>query len=243
MSRVILVASGKGGTGKTVFTANAGAVLAQKGHRVVLIDMDMGLRNLDLCLGLEDKVVYDVVDVLTGLCRIRQALIRDKRFNGLFLIAAPPSGKNADITRLHMKVLCDKLRNNFDYVLIDAPAGIGENVLISTDGVDSAVIVTVPEYAAVRDADILYSALSDNGLTDVKYVLNKVRRDLVSTGLFPGINEIDRKLKPEIAGILQYDENINIASNNGLPVVFKKGTYIEQNFCKIVERITEPVRS
>jgi len=239
MGKVILIASGKGGTGKTVFTANAGAVLAQRGHRVALIDMDMGLRNLDIYLGLEDKVVYDVVDVLTGLCRIRQALIRDKRFPGLYLMAAPPSGKNADITPLHMKVLCKKLRKTFDYIIIDAPAGISENVLLPAAGADSAVIITVPEHAAIRDADILYTVLIENGMTDVKYVLNKVRRNFVSTGLVPGINEVARKLKPDMAGIIQYDDNIYISANNGFPVVFKKGTYIEENFGKIVDRITE----
>ena len=239
MSKVILIASGKGGTGKTVFTANAGAVLAQRGHKVALIDMDMGLRNLDLCLGLQDRVVYDVADVLTGLCRIKQALIRDKRFDSLYLMSSPPSSKNVDITSLHMKVLCKKLRRNFEYILIDAPAGINDTVLMSAAGADSAVIMTVPEYAAVRDADILYTMLKENGMADIKYVLNKVRSDLISTGLIPGIKEIDRKLRPKMAGIIQYDDNIHIAANNGLPVVFKKGTYIEENFNKIVDRIIE----
>jgi len=239
MSKVILIASGKGGTGKTVFTANAGAVLAQRGHKVALIDMDMGLRNLDLCLGLQDRVVYDVADVLTGLCRIKQALIRDKRFDSLYLMSSPPSSKNVDITPLHMKVLCKKLRRNFEYILIDAPAGINDTVLMSAAGADSAVIITLPEYAAIRDADILYTMLKENGMADIKYVLNKVRSDLISTGLIPGIKEIDRKLRPQMAGIIQYDDNIHIAANNGLPVVFKKGTYIEENFNKIVDRIIE----
>jgi len=239
MSKVILIASGKGGTGKTVFAANAGAVLAQRGHKVALIDMDMGLRNLDLCLGLQDRVVYDVADVLTGLCRIKQALIRDKRFDSLYLMSSPPSSKNADITPLHMKVLCKKLRKNFQYILIDAPGGISDTVMMSAAGADSAVIMTVPEHAAIRDADILYTMLKENGITDIKYVLNKVRSELLSTGLVPGIKEIDRKLRPAIAGIIQYDDNIHIAANNGLPVVFKKGTYIEENFNKIVDRIIE----
>jgi septum site-determining protein MinD len=239
MGKVILIASGKGGTGKTVFTANAGAVLAQRGYKVALIDMDMGLRNLDICLGLEDRVVYDVADVLTGLCRIKQALIRDKRFDSLYLMSSPPSSKNADITALHMKVLCKKLRKNFEYILIDAPAGVGDTTIMSAAGADSVVIVTVPEYAAIRDADILYTMFKENGMTDIKYVLNKVRSDLISTGLIPGIKEIDRKLRPAMAGIIQYDDNIHIAANNGLPVVFKKGTYIEENFNKIVDRIIE----
>ena len=237
MGKVILIASGKGGTGKTMFTANAGAILAQKGYRVALLDMDMGLRNLDLCLGLEDRVVYDMVDVLTGLCRIKQALIRDKRFDSLYIMAAPPSSKIADLTPLHLKVLCKKLRETFDYVLIDASAGVGETVLMPAAGADCAVIMTVPEHAAVRDADVLCALLAENGVKDIKYVINKVKRELVNTGFVPKINEIAEKLRAEMVGIIQYDDSIHLATNNGLPVVFKKGTYIEENFAKIVNRI------
>ena len=237
MGKVILIASGKGGTGKSVFVANAGAVLALRGYKVALIDMDMGLRNLDICLGLEDKVVYDLFDVLTGLCRIKQALVRDKRFGELYLMSAPPRNKDADITPLHMKVLCKKLRGSFDYILIDAPGGVGDAVVLSAAGADSAVIVTVPDHTAVRDADVLHSVLKENGVTDVKYVLNKVRSETIATGLVPGISEIAEKLRAQPAGIIQYDDNIHIAANNGLPVVFKKGTYIEENFNKIADRI------
>ena len=239
MNRVILVASGKGGTGKTVFTANIGAALALRGYKVALIDMDMGLRNLDLCLGLEDKVVYDVIDVLTGLCRIKQALIKDKRFQCLYYMAAAPSGKNADITPVHMKVLYKKLKKNFDFILVDAPAGLSEYVFMAIEGADTAVIITAAEYSAIRNADILYSALKEKGMADIRYVLNKVNMDLINTGLVPGVNEIAKKLRPEIAGIIHYDENIHLAANSGLPVVLKKGTYIEENFNKIAERIIE----
>ena len=237
MSRVILVASGKGGTGKTVFTVNAGAVLAKRGHKVALIDMDLGLRNLDLCLGLEDKVVYDVLDVLSGMCRIKQALIKDKRFSGLYLMAAPPSGKTADITPLHIKVLCKKLKKEFDYILIDAPAGVGELVLLSAAGADTAVIVTTPEYAAVRDADILDTALKENGLKNTKYVVNKVNGDLITTGLIPRIPQIADRIRALPVGIIQYDDSIHLAANNGVPVVLKSGTYIENNFSKIIDRV------
>lgn len=239
MSKVILITSGKGGTGKTVFTANAGAVLAQRGYKVVMIDMDIGLRNLDICLGLENKVVYDVCDVLTGLCRIKQALIKDKRFNSLYLMAAPPKKDDIDLTPLHMKVLCKKLKKNFDFILIDAPAGIGEGFALSAAGADKALILTVPEYAAIRDADILDHALAEHGITDRMIVLNKVKAEWITTGFIPGLKEISQRLRPEIAGIIQYDDNIHIAANNGLPIVFKKGTYIEENFNKIVDRITE----
>jgi septum site-determining protein MinD len=214
-----------------------GAILAQKGYRVALLDMDMGLRNLDLSLGLEHKVVYDMVDVLTGLCRIKQALIRDKRFESLYLMAAPPSNKIADLTPLHMKVLYNKLKENFDYILVDAPGGIGDTITMALAGVDCAVIITLAEHAAIRDADVLCSLLKHNGVDDVKYVVNKVKREIVNSGFVPRISEIAEKLRAEMVGIIQYDDNILLATNNGLPIVIKKGTYIEENFKNIVERI------
>ncbi len=237
MGKVILIASGKGGVGKTVFASNAGAKLAQEGYKVVLIDMNMGLRNLDICLGLENRVVYDVADVLTGVCRIKQALIKDRRFPELYLMSAPQNKQKAEITPLHMKVLCNKLRRNFDYIIVDAPAGIGEDLAIAAAGADSAVIITVPEYAAVRDADMLDQVLNELGIKKRTYVINKVMANLIATGLVPGIADIAEAMRPEMAGIIQYDENIHIAANNGLPIVYREGTYIEKNFKNILERI------
>lgn len=239
MGKVILIASGKGGVGKTVFASNAGAKLAQEGYKVVLIDMNMGLRNLDICLGLENKVVYDVADVLTGMCRIKQALIKDRRFPDLYLMSAPQNKQKAEITPLHMKVLCNKLRRNFDYIIIDAPAGIGEDLELAGAGADSAVIVTVPEYAAVRDADMLDQVLLNMGIKKRAYIINKVMANLICTGLVPSISDIAETMRPPMAGIIQYDENIHIAANNGLPIVYKEGTYIEKNFKKILDRIIE----
>lgn len=239
MGKVILIASGKGGVGKTVFASNAGAKLAQEGYKVVLIDMNMGLRNLDICLGLENRIVYDVADVLTGMCRIKQALIRDRRFPELYLMSAPQNKQKAEITPLHMKVLCNKLKRNFDFIIIDAPAGIGEDLAIAAAGADSAVIITVPEFAAVRDADMLDQVLLEQGIKKRTYVINKVMANLIGTGLVPSIAEIAETMRPNMAGIIQYDENIHIAANNGLPIVYREGTYIEQNFKKILERIVE----
>lgn len=237
MGKVILVASGKGGVGKTVFASNAGAKLAMQGHKVVLVDMSIGLRNMDICLGLENKVVYDVADVLSGICRIKQALIKDRRFTDLYLISASQNRQKAEITPLHMKVLCDKLRKKFDYIIIDAPAGVDENLEIAAAGADIAVIITVPEYAAIRDADALDHLLIDLGIKERVYVINMVKSNLISSGLIPSIAEIAEMMRPEMAGIIQYDENIHIAANNGIPIVYKEGTYIEKNFTKIVERI------
>lgn len=239
MGNVILVASGKGGVGKTVFASNAGAKLAQEGYKVVMIDMNMGLRNLDIYLGLENKVVYDVADVMAGVCRIKQALIKDRRFPELYLMSAPQNKQKAEITPLHMKVLCNKLKRNFDYIIVDAPAGIDEGLAIAAAGADSAVIITVPEYAAVRDADAVDQILLQMGIQKRTYVINKVMANLIRTGLVPSIAEISEVMRPEMAGIIQYDENIHIAANNGLPIVYKEGTYIEKNFKKIVDRIIE----
>lgn len=239
MGKVILVASGKGGVGKTVFASNAGAKLAQEGYKVVMIDMNMGLRNLDIYLGLENKVVYDVADVMSGVCRIKQALIKDRRFPELYLMSAPQNKQKAEITPLHMKVLCSKLKRSFDYIIVDAPAGIDEGLAIAAAGADAAVIVTVPEYAAVRDADAVDQILLQIGIKKRTYVINKVMANLIRTGLVPSIAEIADIMRPEMAGIIQYDENIHIAANNGLPIVYKVGTYIEKNFKKIMDRVIE----
>lgn len=237
MGTVIVTTSGKGGTGKSLFTANLGAMLAMKGKRVVMLDMDMGLRNLDLYLGLESRVVYNVMDVLSGMCRIKQALIRDKRFDYLYLIAASPSKDERDITKLHMEVLCDKLKEAFDYILIDAPAGIGDGFELSVAAADKAVVVTEGEVASVRDADTVDRELERLGIEDRCCVINKVKADLISLGILPGIATISKELRMEIAGIIQYDDNIYISASRGVPIVLKEDTYITRNFEKILSRV------
>jgi septum site-determining protein MinD len=239
MSHVILIASGKGGTGKSFFAANMGALLAMKGKKVVLIDMDMGLRNLDLYLGLENRVVYNVMDVISGVCKIKQALIRDKRFDELYLMAASPIRDHRDITSLHMQVLCEKLSEEFDYIIIDAPAGIGEGLEVSAAPADTAVIIAEPDNASVRDADILDGVLTEIGVPKRFCVLNKVNAELMAMGAVPGVLSVAKELRVEIAGIIQYDTNILIANNRGIPIVVKHDSYIAQNINKIVERVLE----
>lgn len=239
MSHVILIASGKGGTGKTFFAANLGALLAMRGKKVVLIDMDMGLRNLDLYLGLENRVVYNVMDVVSGVCKIRQALIRDKRFDELYLMAASPMRDQRDITPLHMEVLCGKLKDEFDYIIIDAPAGIGDGLEVSAAAADTAVIVTETDNASVRDADILDILLTEIGVPRRFCVLNKVNAELMAMGAVPGILSVAKELRVEIAGIIQYDTNILIANNRGIPIVVKQDSYIAENLNKIADRVLE----
>ena len=237
MEKVLLVASGKGGTGKTFFASNMGAVLSERGHRVLLIDMDMGLRSLDLALGLESRVIYDIVDVVTGICKIKQAIIKDKRFNGLYLMSAAQNPDKGEINKDNLNQLCEKICTRFDWIIIDCPPGMGQGVSLAASVAEKAVIVTVPEYAAIRDADTLDRMLIEQGIVDRSYVVNKVNMNLMTGGLIPSLDQISQILRPKIAGTIQFDTNIHLAVNNGLPVVSKKDTYIERNFNNIIDRI------
>jgi len=237
MSKTIVVASGKGGTGKTMFSANLGATLAKKGRKVVLVDMDTGLRNLDLYLGLENNVVYDVNDVLNGVCRIKQALIKDKSFPGLFFMAASPKPDDGETTPLHVKVLCDKLRQAFDYVIIDAPAGLDDGLAVALGGADEVLLVITPEFSSIRDCETVTAALKEQGMTNVHYILNKVNVKLMKAGLAPSLRDFPREITERILGMIQYDENIHISTNMGVPIVFMEDTYINKNFKNIASRI------
>lgn len=237
MGKAFLIASGKGGTGKSMFAVNFAATLAQRGNSVVILDLDLGLRNLDLYFGLENNVVYDVYDVLTGVCRIKQALVRDKRFEQLYVMAASPSRDDGSLTPLHMKVLCEKLKNTYDYVIIDAPSGIDDGLVLSSAGADICIIVTTPEYSALRDADTLDRELLKLGIRDRYVVLNKVIAEMMTAGFSPRLREITNMLRPTMAGIIQFDENIQISMNLGVPIILKEGTYIQENFEKITDRL------
>lgn len=239
MGKVIVVASGKGGTGKTTVVANLGATLAMEGQRTLVVDMDMGLRNLDLYLGLESNVVYDVSDVMNGVCRIKQALIKDKSFPGLYLMAASPKRADGEITPLHMKVLCEKLRGQFDYIIVDGPAGIDDGLAVASAGADMAVVVVSPDYAAARDGEMVRLVLKEMGIERVGFVVNKLNMEMIRKGFAPDVSEIVRGFQRELLGVIQSDENISISTNLGVPVVFMRETYIADNFRKISRRIAE----
>ncbi len=237
MSEVIMVASGKGGTGKTMFSANLGAVLAQAGFRVVLLDMDMGLRNLDLYLGMENRVVYNIMDVLSGVCRISKAIIRVDGDDELYFMAASPGRDDRDITPLHMRVLCDKLKGVFDFVIIDCPAGIGDLVEASAAAADRAIIVTLPEIAAARDAEVTERFLGSHGVNKTFVVVNRMNYNLQRAGFLPETREIASMFRGSVIGVIQDDDNIRISTNMGIPIVRKHGNQIEQNIRKIVKNI------
>ncbi len=237
MSKVIVVASGKGGTGKTMFAANLGATLARQGHKVVLVDLDTGLRNLDLYLGLENNIVYDVNDVLTGVCRIKQALVKDKSFPGLFFMAASPQRPKGEITPLHVKVLCGKLKKKFDYIVIDSPAGIDDGMAVAAGGADLGVIVVNPEYASLRNADMVQHTLEAQGVPRIAYIVNRINFELIESGRAPSFEEITKNIRDKIVGVIKEDENIHISTNLGIPIVIMADTYIAKSFDAMADRI------
>lgn len=238
MGKVYVVASGKGGTGKSMFTVNFGATLAKRGSQVVMIDLDLGMRNLDLYCGVENNVVYDVHDVLTGLCRIRQALIRVRQVEGLYIMAASPERSDGYLTPLHMNVLCERLKADFDYVIVDSPSGIDDGLVLAASGADAAILVVNPDYSSVRDADNLDRQLLGLGISERYLVVNNADAELMSKGYMLKLNEITGILRPELCGVILYDPNIRISTNMGIPIVLKDGTYIEENFERIIGRIT-----
>jgi septum site-determining protein MinD len=237
LGKIIISASGKGGVGKSVFTVNLGAVLAERGVKVALIDMNLGLRNLDIYLGLENKVIFDVADVMSGLCGYKRAMLRDKRFPCLHMIPATQDRSKFTFDEASVADLYARLRENYDYVLVDGPAGLGRDVALAAAGGDVAVIVTTLEYVSLRDADMADRVLSAMGVERRACVLNKVNRDLMRRGLFPSLADVSARVRPPLIGIIQYDENINIAANCGVPVVRQRGSYIEENFNRIADRL------
>lgn len=237
MGKAIVIASGKGGTGKTMLAANLGVTLARQGHKVVLIDLDTGLRNLDLYLGIENNIVYDVNDVLTGVCRIKQALVKVKAFPGLMFMAASPQKPNGEITPLHIKVLCNKLKRKYDYVIIDAPAGIDDGMVVATGGCDMGIIVVTPEYASLRNAAIVKETIKAQGIEKLAYVINRIDLELIRSGKAPSFDEVTKNIREQVVGLIEEDENIHISTNLGVPIVSVKNTYIARSFTAMTLRI------
>lgn len=219
MGEVLVITSGKGGVGKTTTTANIGAGLAKLNKKVVVIDTDLGLRNLDVVMGLENRIVYNLVDVIEGNCRMKQALIRDKRYDNLYLLPSAQTKDKTAISPGQMKKLTEELSEEFDYVLLDCPAGIEQGFQNAIAGATRAIIVTTPEVSAIRDADRIIGLLEKNNLKKMDLIINRIRMDMVRRGDMMSVDDVTEILAIPLLGILPDDEQVVIATNQGEPVV------------------------
>lgn len=237
MSEVIVITSGKGGVGKTTTTANIGTGLALLGKKVVLIDTDIGLRNLDVVMGLENRIVYDLVDVIEGTCRAKQALIKDKRYEGLYLLPAAQTRDKTAVKPEQMLKLCEELKEEFDFVLVDCPAGIEQGFKNAIAGANRAIVVTTPEVSAVRDADRIIGLLEANELRNPKLLINRVRIDMVKRGDMMNIDDIIDILAIDLIGVIPDDEKIVISTNKGEPAVTDSKSLAGQAYRNVTKRI------
>lgn len=238
MGKVIVITSGKGGVGKTTTTANLGTGLAAMGQKVCLVDTDIGLRNLDVVLGLENRIVYDLLDVVEGNCRVRQALIKDKQFgDNLVLLPAAQTREKDAVKPEQMEKLMAQLREDYDFIILDSPAGIEHGFKNAIAGADMAIVVTTPEVAAVRDADRIIGLLEAAELYDPQLVINRVRPDMVRKGDMMDISDIDDILAISIIGVVPDDQDIIVATNRGEPIVTNRKSRAGQAYRNIVLRL------
>ena len=236
-ARVIVITSGKGGVGKTTTTANIGAALADKGHKVLLIDTDIGLRNLDVVMGLENRIVYDLIDVIEGRCRVSQALIKDKRCQNLVLLPAAQIRDKNDVNTEQMKELIYSLKESFDYILIDCPAGIEQGFKNAIAAADEAIVVTTPEVSATRDADRIIGLLEAAGIKSPRIVVNRLRIDMVKDKNMLSVEDILDILAVKLLGVVPDDETVVISTNKGEPLVYKGDSLAAKAFKNIASRI------
>lgn len=238
-AKVITITSGKGGVGKTTVTANVAAALAMIGKRVAAIDSDIGLRNLDVVMGLENRIVYDLVDVVEGRCRLNQAMIRDKRFPELYLIPAAQTRDKMAISPSDMVLVCDQLRHDLDYIVIDSPAGIERGFRNAIAPADQVIIVTNPEVSAVRDADRIIGLIEAEEKGPGQLIINRIKPSMVAKGDMLSVADVLDILAIDLLGIVPEDEAILISSNRGLPVAMSasNSASASQAFRNIAERM------
>ena len=234
MSEVIVITSGKGGVGKTTTVANIGTGLAMLGKKVAVVDTDIGLRNLDVVLGLENRIVYNLVDVVNGSCRLRQALIRDKRHPELYLLPSAQTKDKTAVSPEQMIKLTQELREEFDYILLDCPAGIEQGFKNAIAGADKAIVVTTPEVSAIRDADRIIGLLEAGDIRDIRLIINRLRPDMIARGDMMSVDDVLEILAVDLLGTILDDEQIVVATNQGEPLSGKNSQAEEeyQNICK-----------
>ncbi len=236
-ARVITITSGKGGVGKTTATANLSVALALLSHRVVAVDADIGLRNLDVVMGLENRIVYDIVDVTEGHCRLRQALIRDKRVPELYLLPAAQTRDKTAVSPEDMIGLCDQMRNDFDFILIDSPAGIERGFRNAIAPADKVLIITTPEVSAVRDADRIIGLIEAEEKGPASLIINRIKPEMVRYGDMLNTADVLEILAIDLIGIVPDDKAIIVSTNRGVPIVLDNKAPAGLAFHNIAQRL------
>lgn len=234
---VLTITSGKGGVGKTTATANLGIAMADLGKRVVCIDSDIGLRNLDVVMGLENRIVYDLVDVVDKRCKLKQAMIHDKRMKELYLIPAAQTKDKSAVSPQQMRKLCDELRPDFDWIFIDSPAGIEHGFKNAIAPADQVLVITNPDVAAVRDADRIIGLVDAQQKGPARLVINRMNPSMVKRGEMMDAEDILELLAVKLIGIIPEDENVIISTNRGQPVVLETKSKAGQAFRNIARRL------
>lgn len=237
MGEVIVITSGKGGVGKTTTTANLGAALAMQGKKVCLVDTDIGLRNLDVVMGLENRIVYDIVDVVEEKCKLRQALIKDKRFSELFLLPAAQTRDKTAVNEEQMKTLTNTLREEFDYILIDCPAGIEQGFKNAIAGANRAIVVTTAEISAIRDADRIIGLLESSEIKNPELIVNRLKPNMVRRGEMMDVDDIVDLLSIGLVGVVPDDEFVVTQTNKGEPVVQNRKAPSGKAYLEIARRV------
>jgi len=238
--KIIVVTSGKGGVGKTTATASIGAALALEGKKVAVVDMDIGLRNLDVVMGLENRIVFNIVDAVKGRCKLKQAAIKDRRLDKLFLIPASQSDNKNVLDPEEMVRFSSMLRRHFDYVFMDCPAGIERGFENSVAAADEALVICTPEVAAVRDADRVIGLLYARSITP-KLVVNRIVPALVERGdMLSHVDMVD-VLSVELIGLVEMDDQVVVSTNTGVPLVMQKTSKAGAAFRRIAMRLNGQV--
>lgn len=237
MGESIVITSGKGGVGKTTTSANIGTALALHGKKVCMVDTDIGLRNLDVVMGLENRIIYNLIDVAEGRCRLAQALVKDKRFDELYMLPAAQTQDKSAISPEAVRAIILELKRDFEYVIIDCPAGIEQGFKNAVAGADKAIVVTTPENAAVRDADRIIGLLENEKIFSPKLVINRIRASMVKKGEMLSIDEITSVLAIDLLGIVPDDEYVIKAANMGEPTVMNPNSPAAIAYRNIARRI------
>lgn len=238
--KIIVITSGKGGVGKTTATASLGAALALEGKTVAVMDMDIGLRNLDVVMGLENRIVFNVVDVIKKKCKLKQAAIKDRRIDGLYLIPASQSDNKNVLNPEEMVAFGEQLKRRFDYTLIDCPAGIERGFENSVAAADEAIVICTPEVSSVRDADRVIGLLYARSITP-KLLVNRIIPEMVARGDMLSHTDMVDVLSVELLGLVEMDDNVIVSTNTGMPLVMQKGSRAGEAFRRIARRLNGEV--